>query len=281
VLSGGKFSILASTLVGNSASVGGNAAWGTGVRIGDSVLGGGSGDPGQENCSTAATSLGFNLESADECGFHGPGDRVDLDPQLGPLQENGGPTPTMLPAPTSPLVDQGASFGLTSDQRGLLRPVEYPGVPNSTVPGADGSDIGATELQPPPALLPTSRASSSTVPLTIHLGKLRKDRKRGTATLRVGFSAAATGTLSLTGKGLKRRTRSLSGAATTTLVVVGDRKARRGLRARGRHPFRLTVTFHPAAGGRAVTAGRKVTLIERAKPGSGRGRPPGRGTRRD
>ncbi len=52
----------------------------------------------------------------------------------------------------SPAIDQGNSFGLTTDQRGLARSYDDPAVLNA--PGGDGSDIGAFELQPAsPALL--------------------------------------------------------------------------------------------------------------------------------
>jgi hypothetical protein len=265
VLSGGTFSILASTIVANSAPVGGNATWGMEVKIGDSVLSGGSGNPGQENCSAPGTSLGFNLESTDQCGFHSAGDKVNLDPQLGPLQQNGGPTATALPAPTSPLVNQGAAFGLASDQRGEPRPVEYPGVPNSTAPGADGSDIGATELQLPPVVVQKEAPSSPPVPLVIHLGKFKKNLRRGTAVLRLDFNTAATGTLSLAGKGLKPISRPLSGATSATLVVAAGGKARRSLKRSGRHRFRLAITFAPADGGPTVTAGRKATLVEKLR----------------
>ncbi len=79
-----------------------------------------------------------------------------VDPQLGGLEENGGPTETMLPANGSPVINKGSAFGLSTDQRGLIRPVAFPGIANSTAAGADGSDIGAVELQvaqphPPPA----------------------------------------------------------------------------------------------------------------------------------
>lgn len=267
---GGPIRMLASTIAANAADKGGDLAAGAELSIGDTVISAG-GEAGKENCEGGAriTSLGFNLDSGDGCGFHSPGDQVDLDPRLGPAAENGGPTLTMLPAPTSPLVDQGAAFGLTSDQRGLPRPVEYPGVPNSTAPGADGSDIGAAELQPPPSPPhpgpAQAGASSPIVHLNIRLGKLSKDRKRGTATLPVSFGGAATGTLSLGGRGLRPRTRALSGATTATLPVSTDRKARRALRRDGRHKFGLTVTFTPAAAGAAVTATRQVTLIDKAK----------------
>jgi hypothetical protein len=69
---------------------------------------------------------------------------LPLDPQLGLLQNNGGPTPTMALSFTSPAINQGKSFGLTTDQRGYPRPFPYSGVADA--PGGDGSDIGAYEL---------------------------------------------------------------------------------------------------------------------------------------
>jgi hypothetical protein len=72
---------------------------------------------------------------------------VPFDPLLGPLQNNGGPTPTMAPALSSAVVDQGYSFGLTTDQRGAARPFVYP--TTTLPPSGDGSDIGAVELPVP------------------------------------------------------------------------------------------------------------------------------------
>ena len=67
-----------------------------------------------------------------------------IDPLIGPLQMNGGPTPTHALLPGSPAIDQGKSFGVHTDQRGYHRPYNYTSIPN--VPGGDGSDIGAFEL---------------------------------------------------------------------------------------------------------------------------------------
>jgi hypothetical protein len=68
-----------------------------------------------------------------------------VDPLLGPLQDNGGPTYTdALPA-ASPAVDAGSSASVL-DQRGLLRPVAQ-GAARSTAAGANCADIGAFELQ--------------------------------------------------------------------------------------------------------------------------------------
>jgi hypothetical protein len=68
------------------------------------------------------------------------------DPLLGPLQYNGGQTETMAPLPGSPVIDNGNSFGLATDQRGSVRPYDYPSIPNAA--GGDGSDIGAYEVFP-------------------------------------------------------------------------------------------------------------------------------------
>jgi hypothetical protein len=68
-----------------------------------------------------------------------------LNPGLSPLANNGGPTPTMAAGTGSPAIDKGNSFGLTTDQRGQLRPFDNPNISNAA--GGDGSDIGAYENQ--------------------------------------------------------------------------------------------------------------------------------------
>ncbi len=73
------------------------------------------------------------------------GSHLTADPLLGPLQDNGGPTQTMAPMPDSPAIDAGKAFGLSTDQSGQARPVDFSGVANAA--GGDGSDIGAFELQ--------------------------------------------------------------------------------------------------------------------------------------
>lgn len=65
------------------------------------------------------------------------------DPGLAPLASNGGPTPTMLPAPSSALIDAGVAGGPSVDQRGLPRTVNQP---TTNGPNSDGTDIGAVEL---------------------------------------------------------------------------------------------------------------------------------------
>jgi len=65
-----------------------------------------------------------------------------MDPQLGPLQDNGGPTPTHALLPGSPAIDAGGSDcpPPATDQRGFPRPVD------GNDDGVATCDIGAYEL---------------------------------------------------------------------------------------------------------------------------------------
>jgi hypothetical protein len=69
----------------------------------------------------------------------------DLDPQLGALAGNGGPTQTHLPALTSPVIDHGVANGLGTDQRGFARTGDLSAIPSAA--GSDATDIGAVEIQ--------------------------------------------------------------------------------------------------------------------------------------
>jgi hypothetical protein len=93
-------------------------------------------------------SLGYNLvgDGGYSIGFGTTGDQVGsgpapLDPMLGPLQDNGGPTPTMALLPDSPAINRGYSPSLLLDQRGAHRPVYA----TLKLAAGDGSDIGAYE----------------------------------------------------------------------------------------------------------------------------------------
>jgi hypothetical protein len=83
---------------------------------------------------TGAVSGGHNLIGAANGPV--PGDTISGDPRLGPLADNGGPTPTHLPAVGSPAIDKGANLlSQDYDQRGPGFPRVQPGL----------ADIGAVE----------------------------------------------------------------------------------------------------------------------------------------
>jgi hypothetical protein len=100
---------------------------------------------------------------------------LGVDPQLGALGDNGGPTLTQLPAITSPVVDKGSAPGsLTTDQRGQPRTVD-----TSCANASDGTDIGSVELAagpppPPPGPTPAGGGSAGT---KVH-GIKKKHKKR-------------------------------------------------------------------------------------------------------
>jgi len=64
---------------------------------------------------------------------------------LGPLADNGGPTQTMALGLGSIALDAGISNGLTTDQRGFARDIDYSTIANPA--GGDGTDAGAFELR--------------------------------------------------------------------------------------------------------------------------------------
>jgi len=131
-----------STVAQNTAANGSNLGFATlasfGAVVAQPVGGGG-------NCEVAGTSDGFNFTDDASCGFPASETHAGVDPALGPVAANGGPTPTRLPRPGSPLIDaiplascraDGAA-AVTTDQRGVTRPQ------------GPACDIGAVEVVPP------------------------------------------------------------------------------------------------------------------------------------
>jgi hypothetical protein len=103
---------------------------------------------------STVTSHGYNLSSDDAGGYlTSPGDQINTDPLLGPLQDNGGPTFTHELFPGSPAIDAGdPSFTPPPfyDQRGP----NFYRVRNGRI------DIGSFEVQAgtlPPRATPRPR----------------------------------------------------------------------------------------------------------------------------
>ena len=127
-------STLADISLGNTGGIG-NSDLGT-LTIQNTILAGNAGG----NCrTTSITSNGHNLSSDASCNLTGPGDLSSVDPLLGPLQDNGGPTETHALLPGSPAInavplanctyyhDNNAAtppVPLDEDQRGVAAPRE-------------------------------------------------------------------------------------------------------------------------------------------------------------
>lgn len=96
-------------------------------------------------------SEGYNLigNVGSATGFEAMGDQtgtssLQINARLDPLGNYGGATPTHRLQTNSPALDKGKNFGVTTDQRGSLRPSDFSSIANAT--GGDASDIGAFEL---------------------------------------------------------------------------------------------------------------------------------------
>lgn len=186
-----------------------------------------------------------------------PGSNLNgVDPQLGTLADNGGPTPTMLPADSSPVINKGRS-NLTSDQRGLTRPVDFAAIPFSAAVGANGADMGAVELQYTPPVPTPARIKGVSVsgPGSIRVGKVSIYKVRITN----GGEMEATGVrLKVTGRGIAFNTAvgRITGSTSRTVRV----------RVRPRRPGRIKATFEVTstnAGSRSTS--RKITVRKSRK----------------
>jgi hypothetical protein len=126
------------------------------------------------------------------------GDRLNVDPLLGPLQDNGGPTLTRAAVPGSPAIDAGDNTGApTFDQRGP----GFDRIVNGTI------DIGAYELQEASTVSTTTTLTSSPNPSDYYLQAVtftatvtaadpHAGTPTGTVTFMEGSTVLVTGTLS-------------------------------------------------------------------------------------
>jgi hypothetical protein len=145
-------SIINSTINGNSADVSAGAVATMDISGGQPItvdfvntIVSNNPAPDSRNCvaapSATITSTGNNLEDLDTCNFNQLTDKINTNPLLGPLQDNGGPTWTYALLDGSPAIDA-ADIAVCAappvngvDQRGVARPLGL------------SCDIGAFELE--------------------------------------------------------------------------------------------------------------------------------------
>ena len=151
------------TFVGNAADIdssGGGSGGGlliggnTEVEISESIFASNFRSnliPDDLEALTSLLQFNFNLIESTPTGvsISGLGNIIGVDPQLGPLADNGGPTQTHLPAASSIVVDAGnPSFvGDGNDQRGF----GFGRIRDGDDDGTAVTDIGAVELPGTPA----------------------------------------------------------------------------------------------------------------------------------
>lgn len=101
----------------------------------------------------AATTGDYNLIGSTNSSFTGTNNIFGVDPMLGPLVDNGGPTFTRKLMTNSPAIDKGKNaLGFTTDQRGAGYARTFNDASVNDASGGDGTDIGAFEVQNVPTL---------------------------------------------------------------------------------------------------------------------------------
>jgi hypothetical protein len=172
---GALLTVKSSTIAGNSASDSGggidNFLDGTAdvatTIIADSTSG--------ADCSGPITDDGDNMDDDDSCGFtSADNSHADVNPALGELRNNGGPTETMAPLSGSPVIEAvaDASACLGPDQRGESRPTPC------DIGAYETNDLNQTisfiSSPPPDATVgapsfPVTAIASSSLPVTLSI----------------------------------------------------------------------------------------------------------------
>ncbi|HWN98285.1 MAG TPA: C25 family cysteine peptidase, partial [Blastocatellia bacterium] len=156
----GTANLANSTISGNSTNRSGggiNNSIGT-VNVRNTIIAGNTATSSGPDFNGALTSQDFNLignasgatinpaQTSDQIGNAGS----PINPLLGSLANNGGPTPTHALLAGSTAINRGDSSGSITDQRGFTRAVGSS--PPPYLGGGDGGDIGAFEAQAPSAV---------------------------------------------------------------------------------------------------------------------------------
>jgi VCBS repeat-containing protein len=116
-----------STLAGNTGGFGGGAfTFGSVASFENTIIAGNTASTEGPDVDGPGRSLGHNLvgNTANSTGFSaGVGDLLNVDPKLGALADNGGPTQTMALLAGSPAIDAAnTATAPATDQRGVSRP---------------------------------------------------------------------------------------------------------------------------------------------------------------
>jgi hypothetical protein len=157
----GGGNIAHTTFSNNSASIAGGAIYlsFSSLELGNSILKAGA--SGVNIFATNGGNLithGYNVCSDNGGGFlNGPGDQINTDPMLTPLQNNGGPTMTHALLPGSPAINAG--------DPNFTPPPDYDQRGPGFVRVFNGRiDVGSFELQPTPTPTPTATATATFTP---------------------------------------------------------------------------------------------------------------------
>ena len=135
----GSLKLASVTISGNFASNGGGLVWagtsGSAINLVNTIVaknsaasvGPDANNPAGSFADGGGNLIGISGAGSGNTGFTAPTTQTGtvatpLDPLLGPLQNNGGPTQTLALLIGSPAIDKGLTTSVTADQRGVPRP---------------------------------------------------------------------------------------------------------------------------------------------------------------
>jgi hypothetical protein len=130
---GSNYFLLNATVAGNQAAAVGGIQTGGAASFRNSILYGNGGT----ECVLDSVTANNSLAEDGTCGLSGNGNITGVNPGLGPLANNGGPTDTRAIGPASIAVNRGGAGCQATDQRGVARPQ------------LGACDIGAYEYRAP------------------------------------------------------------------------------------------------------------------------------------
>jgi hypothetical protein len=177
--------------------------------------------------STAPTAPGFSLAATSTL----PGATVALS------------SPTFTP----PAVDSGTHRSSGSDTATVT-------VPSTTKPGVYEVTLTAKTAQGGTA---SQVAKIEVTKPKLKIGKVKLNKKNGTAKLSIGVPAA--GTLTVSGKGIVKVQRKPTGPATVKVTIKAKGKAKKKLASTGKAKVKAKIVFKPS-NGVSVTKTKSITL---------------------
>ncbi|HXQ43355.1 MAG TPA: choice-of-anchor Q domain-containing protein [Acidimicrobiales bacterium] len=161
---GGTVKLSGDTVAGNTSIAHGGGLFNSGTLLAAATIVAGSGTSG--DCGGTITDSGYNLDDDGSCAFSAVHhSHSDVPADLGPLQDNGGPTETEEPTSASPALGE-IPTGTTANGITLCPGVDQRGVAR---PQGTECDIGAVEDAGPQvsAVSPPTGLTTGGTPVTI------------------------------------------------------------------------------------------------------------------